>query len=176
MKKLLITVALAICCAVANAATVNWSANAIQSSPDVSVAAGWLVQIYASTVEYSYDSAKAESISTWATGSTVAAGTTFRATGSGTQSDGTTASYYAVIYDASSVAAAKNYIVSDSVSVTTPANGASVNLAFGAMTATTAANKFLNSSWTATAAVPEPTSGLLILLGMAGLALRRRRA
>ena len=31
------------------------------------------------------------------------------------------------------------------------------------------------SSWS-TASVPEPTSGLLMLLGMAGLALRRRRA
>ena len=31
------------------------------------------------------------------------------------------------------------------------------------------------STWS-TAAVPEPTSGLLMLLGMAGLALRRRRA
>ena len=30
-------------------------------------------------------------------------------------------------------------------------------------------------NWTAVAA-PEPTSGLLMLLGMAGLALRRRRA
>lgn len=33
-----------------------------------------------------------------------------------------------------------------------------------------------SGGWTVTGAVPEPTSGLLMLLGMAGLALRRRRA
>lgn len=32
------------------------------------------------------------------------------------------------------------------------------------------------TEWTAVADVPEPTSGLLMLLGMAGLALRRRRS
>ena len=32
------------------------------------------------------------------------------------------------------------------------------------------------ASWTAVSAVPEPTTGLLLLLGVAGLALRRRRA
>ena len=34
----------------------------------------------------------------------------------------------------------------------------------------------MTGTWTSTAAVPEPTSGLLMILGMAGLALRRRRA
>ena len=31
-------------------------------------------------------------------------------------------------------------------------------------------------AWSATSSIPEPTSGLLLLLGVAGLALRRRRA
>ncbi|MBR3923740.1 MAG: PEP-CTERM sorting domain-containing protein [Kiritimatiellae bacterium] len=32
------------------------------------------------------------------------------------------------------------------------------------------------AGWTEVSAAPEPTSGLLLLLGMAGLALRRKRA
>ena len=41
----------------------------------------------------------------------------------------------------------------------------------------TIANSTLTSaSWTQVGAVPEPTSGLLLVLGMAGLALRRKRA
>ncbi len=32
------------------------------------------------------------------------------------------------------------------------------------------------SGWTAAGAIPEPTSGLLLLLGVAGLALKRKRA
>ena len=46
----------------------------------------------------------------------------------------------------------------------------------GTDTFTWAAGSYGGSMWKETAAVPEPTSGLLMLLGMAGLALRRRRA
>ena len=51
--------------------------------------------------------------------------------------------------------------------VGTPGISDLANYMFGTTTTPTA--------WT-TAVVPEPTSGLLMLLGMAGLALRRRRA
>ena len=181
MKKLIVmAVALALG-VVANAATVNWMINAVQSSPDVAVGTGWLVQVYSANVAFDYDDAKAGDITAFSSASTVAAGTTFRASGSVTDglANGTSGSFYAVIYDAATVGAAKNYIVSDDVTITATAAGNPVTLTFGAMAGTTAAaNKFLNSSWTAvpSESVPEPTSGLLLLLGMAGLALRRKQA
>ena len=79
---------------------------------------------------------------------------------------------YLVIVDAATVDAASNYLVAKvngtGSEYITQAFGTSGNktFSFGAQAA--------NTGWQAIA-VPEPTSGLMLLLGVAGLALRRRR-
>ena len=171
MKKLIVAVAIAMLGIAVQTATVNWSVVNVQSSPDNAVAAGWIVQVFDSATTFDYAKAASGDITAWVQGATVAAGTSFRANGSTTMDNGTSKDVYAVIYDATSIADAKNYIVSDVLSLTANAAGSPVSAAFGSMTATN--SKFAGASWTA---VPEPTSGLLMLLGMAGLALRRKRA
>ena len=73
-------------------------------------------------------------------------------------SDGTTEAGASVLWTAATDVTGSQY--------TPPATGSTLTL--------TAAN-FANSGTIATAAVPEPTSGLLMLVGLAGLALRRGR-
>ncbi len=82
-------------------------------------------------------------------------------------------SAFVVIVDAASVDTAKNFLVakvngngSEYISQTFGETGNKM-YAFGAQAS--------NTAWQAVA-VPEPTSGLMLLIGVAGLALRRRRA
>lgn len=179
MKKLLIIAAVALTAAVSQAAAVTWTVNNIQSSPDVSVGAGWLVQIYAAETTFDYAAAKAGTISALDSQQSVSSGTIFKATHTfGDYAANAAVNTYAVIFDAATVADAKNYIVSSVLNKNISAAGSPLNISFGNMAGTATSNMFLGKTWTATgsAPVPEPTSGLLMLLGMAGLALRRRRA
>ena len=77
--------------------------------------------------------------------------------------------FYAIVFNAESIADATHYMVVGGAE----ADG-TFKLSFGTATANMTAS--LNASSGTWAAVPEPTSGLLMLLGVAGLALRRRRA
>lgn len=81
--------------------------------------------------------------------------------------EGTDYSWYAI------VVSGDKYFVSDAVTVSTAVadTGTPKTGSFAAKAALQTA-----SNWHTLAAVPEPTSGLLMLLGIAGLALKRKRA
>ena len=98
------------------------------------------------------------------------------ATASGKSLDAGTYTSFLVVFDSASPAAGSSQYVVIS-------GGANQSRTIAATTATStfaAGNvaSILNntSNWKSYGAVPEPTSGLLMLLGVAGLALRRRRA
>ena len=191
MKKLMIACFAVAMAAVAQAASINWTISNVYSPSDstAKVAANsmsaWLFVTANSTdvttiktttlaaVQSVLDSGDLSGLSSLAAahGSNSAAGMFTGATGlTGFSSGSLTA--FAVVVDSTDLATAGNYfIVSDGTTKTatfTSATGMKM-LGWGDQTSyTQGAGK-----WTA---APEPTSGLLLLLGMAGLALKRKVA
>ena len=161
MKKLLILAAVLVAGVAANAATFKWSAANIYDASGTTKYSG-TAEIYA----YLSDATIADSV--LATTATVTSGA-FNLTENWTAAEGgKTYNFYFVIEDNgktfSSAESTPSVIKAGQAQAT-----ATTNIAFANMTSATQNA----SSW---ASVPEPTSGLLMLLGMAGLALRRRRA
>ena len=178
--------------AVAQAASINWAMGNVYSPSDstAKIAAGsmsaWLFVTANSTdvttgipvttlaaVQTVLASGDLTGLSSLAAAhaSNTAAGTIGGATGLTGFSSGTLTAF-AVVVDSTDLASANNYfLVSGGATkdaTFTSATGIKT-LAWGDQTSyTTSAG-----AWTA---VPEPTSGLLMLLGMAGLALRRKVA
>lgn len=178
MKKVIMLFAVAFSAIVMHAATVNWSVNNVQAPGGGSATAGWLVQIFDSSVAYDYEAAKAGTITALDSAAVTLSGTVMKASGSGiTKNAGDAVNVYAVVYDAATVDGAANYIVSAVTAKNMPANGSNLSLAFGNMAGTTTANLFKDATFTSTGGggVPEPTSGLLLLVGGALLALRRKQ-
>jgi len=153
MKKLLVLAAVIVASVAANAASFKWTAANIYGSDGASKWTG-TVNLYAviSGVDTLVDTATASSVGTVAN----------KSFSSDALVGGNSYDFYFVVEDG-----AKTF-TSASVAALAQATSTS-NINFGNMQSATQNA----SNWVA---VPEPTSGLLMLLGMAGLALRRRRA
>ena len=184
MKKLIIGVFAVAAAIVANAASVDWSlANGVLSpSPDGSSTSGrcsyYTMLVFTDSQAEAVNTAIAAgnfaSLSTLAQSSYVA-GKAGSFSGTVTDLTGTSATLFAVVFDTYSttetIADAGYYYKTGTITQSTYDPTGSDPATKAVFTATQ-----MTGTWTSTAAVPEPTSGLLMLLGMAGLALRRRRA
>ena len=161
-----------------HAATANWSVTKVFEPGTETAAAGYIGYLFevssSITVENvtaaindgtfvtAYASSALANGATTSTGSIIKTGLGYYDASSGT------VSWFTVLFDAGSFDEANNYIVTSTASQTfTSATGAK---------AASFTNIGTTYTWNSMAAVPEPTSGLLMLVGLAGLALRRRRA
>ena len=191
MKKLMIALAAVAVAAVTQAASVDWSVgkNAWTLNNGNKPAEGYTVYLINGATALETIAAAINSTTgafnddqTWVFGSATTSGSAGKVSELTTTTDkltrGTSYDFSVLMIDATDATDIR-YMVSATSSLTAYKLGddeaasisfASDSFGTGALTynATSAAN-----GW---AAVPEPTSGLLMLLGMAGLALRRRRA
>ena len=177
MKKIVVVAVAIAMAAISQAAQVTWSATAITSTGSTSYYAMFL-DVTGMTGATADSVAKSIIDGSYA-GKTVYEGAAVynatkdqvavafaKKTTLGDYANEQTISYMTIVFDAANAADAKNYMVT---SGETPVIGQFSAAGLLAAPQGSQAGK----TWTA---VPEPTSGLLMLVGLAGLALRRRRA
>ena len=185
MKKLMIAAAIVCAAAFANAATVSWSVGTITDAPtDGGWGEGLAGDGYTATLSIYSDSSLTSLI--WSgVASEWEEGWTFGESDDAFTIDPAT-TYYGKLVCTTSVNGQLQTLESQGFQFTTnPMNpGPSITIGtspefidsiqqIGGADFTGDNGAFSASGWTA---APEPTSGLLLLIGVAGLALRRRRA
>lgn len=183
MKKLIMATVVAFTAIMSHAAAVDWSAQKVVD-PWTSATAGKMTPCNAwvgyaimasdyTTVMADLAAGKTDSLVASAIGSGAKVSSNkgaFSATGAAGNVAAGSQDFYMIVFNASSIASATHYFVSDKVTETIDGSLDTV-INFGAQDTKSSSA----AGWTSMAA-PEPTSGLMLLLGMGVLALRRRRA
>ena len=156
------------------AASIIWKLTPITASESNAAAAGMVGYFMDASTYDAFSALTADQVASYAAANYTFTGTTTKnartgvvtlAPTSGNYENESTVQGYVVLFDTADAATADYYVATSVVSGNIPASGATTTLDFGSVAS--------NGGWQTTA-VPEPTSGLLLLLGMAGLALRRR--
>ena len=178
MKKIMIAAFAAMLGIAANAAAVQWSLSGVTDSPDTAKAAGWVAYVMDASTFDTFAALAGDEVAAYAAANALYSGATVNSRGAisvtvknGNFSANETVSSYMVLFNNAAAADATYYAYTAAGSTTINAAGSDASINFGTLDAATAST----GGWQATA-VPEPTSGLLMLVGLAGLALRRRRA
>ena len=179
MKKLMIMLAAVAMAVGANAASVSWTCTNVKDGSGTPIN-GVAYFVNAATLSQS-DAAAFTSAAEWTAAlsgmysytPTTAGKYTSTAVENSTLglADATASSAYLVIFDTATITDASNYYMTEVKSFDTLSGTFEQQVKWGSQSTPSQAA----GAWTAVA-VPEPTSGLLMLVGLAGLALRRRRA
>ena len=179
MKKLILAAAIVGAAAISQAASVGWSLAGLGNYAGDAYSFFIIGQNEVTSVAQITALLDAgSSVSSYALYEGAVSGTGLANVGTGASgiSVPNSASYTAffVLFDNADTSKAGNYLTittDQSSTLTKSVNATAASVTFVGGNQSSYANNSAN--WTA---VPEPTSGLLMLLGMAGLALRRKRA
>ncbi|MBO5642669.1 MAG: PEP-CTERM sorting domain-containing protein [Kiritimatiellae bacterium] len=178
MKKIMIAAVAIMLGIAANAAAVTWGVTAV-TGPDASAApAGWVAYVLDGADYAAFSALDGDKVAAFAADNAIATGAVVAGRGGsvvsikgGNFANSSAVSSFMVIFDNASAADADNFAYTAVGNTSINDSGADSSIGFGTFASATATT----GGWQSTD-VPEPTSGLLLLLGVAGLALKRKRA